>query len=215
MIRGWLNARRYKAVLKRMKFRYRVGPPELQRVFTTVDGQNIYIFKNPLDITGERWSATQEAIDAASFSVTRGDLSKMFDELSEKIRLTMESGNTGVLGSVYPKVADMAFRLSQSPIEKYTLELGACLFLIDGENPEILETWATEKKKRAAEIDPTLRSFFFENALQLLSTLTRSLQGDTESYSKAQKAKVNREKMRSSLNRSVARGLVSSVQLSQ
>jgi hypothetical protein len=128
---------------------------------------------------------------------------------ASKINEAMQSGNVGILAETWRKAEDIAFRLERSPADNYLIEVACGCFLIDGENPEIIEKWAMEKKRKAAERDPELRAFFFEIARALMNTLAKSSAPITANSSKAKNA-VPQKRAFSSSNKSVTRALVSS-----
>ena len=151
------NGRRYRKWLDTLTPPAGADRADLRLVYTDREGNNYYVFADPLLMSVERSEKISEAVVASRFNVERADI-------ISALASTMAAINAGDLARLRSetlgKLADLRHRLDRVGVEALVLEIAALFFITDNENPYTVNPLTTAEKRRRAAADDDLRVFF-------------------------------------------------------
>lgn len=146
-------------------------------VWTDRSGLNWYVINNFDDATNERMNAIELQLQAMRYGVEVDDLttaltdiSKTFDSIKKASQL--KTHHYQAMTKAQAKALEYKHRLTELTPERITLKLATLLYVIDGENPYIIDNELNDKKLQLIENDAESTAFFLKTSMLTYKALT-------------------------------------------
>lgn len=156
-------------------------------VWTDRKGVNWYVLDDFDANTNERMNAIELQLQAVKYGVSTDYLIDVLSEIAEglngyKATMVLKSYNIEKLALLQSKALEAKFRLSEITPDNIILRLATLLYVIDDENPYIIDNELNDRKLEMILEDSESRAFFLKTALETFNILTKL--SDTELLAK-------------------------------
>ena len=130
---------------------------ETEEIFKDKFGNRWFQFTNKLNIPARRAIAAEVATRFADLNLTK-------PALKELIELMKDNANKGDIVSLFGVLNEIEYRLDYVGEEKTLTDLAVTYYLLNDEDPAILDEKLQKKKRKILEDDPKAKDFFLQAA---------------------------------------------------
>lgn len=156
--RGHLARMKIKAFFQRLFAESRPTlTADLELVYTDRFGYRYYAYRDPLQMPIRRLIAIESAVRFLELNLTKNQLLHLLDQMEQ-------SANRGQIVQLFHYLHEIKTRIALVGEEECLLQLAACYFLREGEDPQTTDLHA-EKIDRWKQ-DPDAYAFFLTACLQ-------------------------------------------------
>lgn len=148
---------------------------KLNHIYTDKENNKYYTFKNFLEIPAKRALAAEKACRYVDMYITE----KMLKDCIKKMKEEMNKNNLFGLATI---VNELDIRMKFVAEEETLLELGACYFFLQDENPNDYNYELNKEKIKLWKKDSEAYSFFLQMALRATQKYSNISESDLLSY---------------------------------
>lgn len=163
--------KQYNELLKTIRWDNFGSQPEMQLVYTDLEGHNYYVPKNAYQgITRDRLAAVEAAAMAMETRMKRETFLVNMSEVLIRFE-RCRAGNDVMLSATegYQIALDMFNVMKNAPENEVLMQYALHMILTDGEDPTGISPSILKEKRERAEKDPALNAFFLDMAMQSLN----------------------------------------------
>ncbi len=134
-----------------------------------------YSFANPLKLPARRMLAAEAAMKQAEMNIDR-------DSLLEFISAMEDAGNSGKITVMFAHLKNLEQRINFAAEEETLINLASVYFLIEGEDPLVINDNTQERKRAMIRSSEDAKAFFLTSAFRLTNEYSDMPDSDILSY---------------------------------
>jgi hypothetical protein len=147
----------------------------IKKLILTKNGHRWYEYTRPTQLPIRRALSAEIAAKQAKMNITRETLIESIDKM-------VGYANKGNIVDLFTLLTEIQRRMTFCCEEATMVELASVYFLLDDENPELVEDFYKRKKLEIWKNDSELKYFFLQSLLKLTQNFTTSLAFDIREY---------------------------------
>jgi len=137
-----------------------------QFIYESKDGTRWFKFENILQLPAKRAISAEVATRFADMNLTKETLTVLIEEMKK-------AANAGEIVTLFSLLHEIEFRLQFIGEEETLIQLAACYFLIEGEDPADFVESYRNKKIEILKNDSDARGFFLQRSFEFTTNFSQ------------------------------------------
>ena len=146
-----------------------------EEIFKDKFGNRWFQFKEKMNIPARRAIAAEVATRFADLNLTKATLKELIEQMKD-------NANKGEIVSLFGILQEIEFRLDYVGEEQTLIELAVTYFLLNDEDPKIIDERTKQKKLEILEADQEAKDFFLQAAFDCTTIYSNTSPVDIVDY---------------------------------